>query len=431
VTRQELVARVLTLALAATVLGASPAAHAGLGSIIVRPPPIYFRPRDGVVHGRIWFYQHQGNYCTPSAWRDCEGARYLSSQYHTNMPVGDVKVFVREGETIVGQGVTDANGYFRISWWADHGVSKLNFIWTAEHKDNRFAVRTGDGGTWIMWTYELDTVFGSTWDSPQWAGDYTWGSPGAEHPMSNVYDGARRMWNDSLSSSWTMQNRFANLEVRSTNTRCSTSCAHGNENRIDLDGNAPYQPQGRILHEMGHIASYKGSHDWNVNTCANYSWGPNATGWSLDGPEWGCAAFEEALATFFGDTALYGANAATPRTCLSTGECGDGWDIERTPASCPTDSNRIPLNIDRALWDEFDNRNDGESIFENLWVYFDQLEDYANGNENHAKDEWTDNSGGGWDLDGRGSFDWMWHYTQRFGGTLFYPFINNCGWMGD
>jgi hypothetical protein len=425
--RSSLLAAAVAGACAVTSLAATPAAQ-GYGSIIIKPP-IVLIPSSGYVSGRIWFYQHQGNYCTPSSTRDCTGSRYLSSQYNTNMPVGDVKVFVREGQTIVGQGVTDGNGYFNIYWDAGHRVSKVNFIWTAEQKDNRFAIRTGDGGTWVMWTGDMDTSFFTSSDSPQYLGDFTWGSPGAEHVMSNVYDGARRMWNDALSWSWTMQNRFTGLQVRTTNNVCTTSCADGNTNIINLDPAAPFKPQGRIMHEMGHIASFRGSGN-ALQTCRDYSWGPNTIGWSLDGPEWGCAAFEEGIATFFGDTALYGANAVQPRTCLSDGECSDYWDIERKPTSCPADTGRWPLNIDRALWDEFDNQVDGETTFENLWVFFDTLEDYPAGAENHAREEWQ-GDGTTRDLDGRATFDWMYHYTERFGGTLFYPVVNNCGWIGD
>jgi hypothetical protein len=430
VSRAKLVATLVAGVCALGVLAAAPAAHAGLtGGVIVRPPPIIIlpRPSSGVVSGRLWFYQHQGNFCTPSETRDCTGSRYLSSDYHTNMPVGDVKVFVREGESIIGQGVTDASGYFQIPWWTNHSVSQLNFIWTAEQKDDRFAIRTGGGGTWIMWTYPVDTVWYSADDSPQWLGDFTWGGPGAEHPVANVYDGARRTWNDSLQYSYTMQQRFTGLQVRTTNSSCRTSCADGASNAIDLDPAAPFQPQGRIMHEMGHIASYRGSSNALV-TCRDYSWG--SVGWALNGPEWGCAAFEEGLATFFGDTALYGANAVNPRTCLSTGECPDSMDIERMPASCPIDTGRWPINIDRALWDQFDIVADRETTSENLWVFVDTLEDYPGGTENHAREEWR-GEGGGPDLDGRATFDWMYHYTQKYGGTLFYPVINNCGWIGD
>ena len=60
----------------------------------------------GVVSGRLRFYQNQGNYC-PST-RDCSGAQYLESEYHTYQPVRDVKVYVEtSGGTLIGSGSTD------------------------------------------------------------------------------------------------------------------------------------------------------------------------------------------------------------------------------------------------------------------------------------------------------------------------------------
>src|SRR4051812_33400628 len=83
------------------------------------PPPGRARatpPSSGTVSGNVAFFQNQGNFCTTT--RSCTGATYLQSQYQTNMPIGETKVFIQRASdnATIGQGVTDGNGRFTISW---------------------------------------------------------------------------------------------------------------------------------------------------------------------------------------------------------------------------------------------------------------------------------------------------------------------------
>jgi hypothetical protein len=151
------------------------------------------------------------------------------------------------------------------------------------------------------------------------------------------------------------------------------------------------------MHEMGHIASYLSKPF--VGTVA-YSYPTQCTGcgsWNLGTPEWLSAGFEEGLATFLGDVAMYWHWAVEPTTCLSTSSC-NAWSIEDSAGdgNCAADEHRWPISTDRYLWDIYDTVDDTtytDSVNIHYWQFFTTLENYSSGFANYQCDEpWTNSN---------------------------------------
>jgi hypothetical protein len=243
------------------------------------------------------------------------------------------------------------------------------------------------------------------------------------------------MWMNSLGQSALMHTAISNLEIRMfSSATCPTSCAQLNSNRILLDDNAAFSPQARVMHEMGHIATYKahGSGYNGTGTCAQYSFPSTSCGafsWDLTTAEWEAAGFEESVATHLADVALYFPNAASPHSCLSATACGtNSFNIETSlGTSCAANQERVPLNHMRYHWDNYDTGNDyfGENMNAPMWDVLDTLASYPPGTGNGQKNEAS-----GSDLDGRSTIDFRDRWGARgvgSGGML----LNNCGSAGD
>jgi hypothetical protein len=249
------------------------------------------------------------------------------------------------------------------------------------------------------------------------------------------------MWNNALSLSNRMNAYFTGLEVRAFDNVCPTSCANGGQNRITLDTNAAYMPQARILHEMGHIASYKASRDQSYRFGGDYCW-PNTNqsgcGWSLTSAEWSAANFEEGMATFLGDAALYAQNAVAPHTCItSAAACAtNSFNIETSSgSSCTSNGNRWALSVDRYLWDAYDSRIDyaTDTLSRNYYEFIDTIHAFDNGNANRQKDEpWCSwpNQNSRCDFDGRSAVDFRENWIV-WGQNTTSQWTNNCGPAGD
>lgn len=324
----------------------------------------------GTVTGRFFVWQNQGNFC-PASLSPCVGARYLWTEYNTYVPVRDARFKVAlwsDWSQIVGAGNSDANGNITINWYHPSiSNPQVVILTTSTHSSFRFSIQDFVGNYWVSWAGPFTITNGATFS----AGNLGWGSPGNPSPNMNVYDGAWRMWNDSLVYSNRMVNSFTSVVIQAfepavqppSGPWCGTSCASGSTKTIRLDANAAYQPQARIMHECGHIASYL-SRDWTFTgdtyCYPNTSCGSTIGSWSLGNPSWGNTAFEEGLATFFGDVALYWANAGTNvQTCLSTGACS-GFNVETHTAgtNCASTRTRYPLSVDSYLRDLYDSNNE-------------------------------------------------------------------------
>ena len=374
----------------------------------------------GFVTGKLQFYQNQGNYCPSS--RDCSGAQYLESEYHTYQPVQDVKVYVEtSGGALIGSGATDENGDFTIAWIQLFSyTSAARVYFTGAHKDNRFRFLTSSGGNHKYQTSNFTLSIGGTTA----IGTRSWGSASDPKEMVNAYDGAVSMWKNSLDKSNRMKNNFNDVVIYAFSDTapysCGTSCASGSRNDIQLDDSAAFKPQARVMHEMGHIASYVASPRSRPSN--NYCY-PNATGsgctWSFTTAEWRAASFEEGLATYLGDSAFYYWWANDPRTCNSTGACsGTNSETETSKgasSNCATDEGRWGLTTVRYLWDIYDGVNDSnftDTVRRERYEIIDTLASFPSGFDDHDKNEPFDSS---WDVDnrdGHGGYDF--YYNQRY-----------------
>jgi len=331
------------------------------------------------VRGTWKNYQNQGNYCDPDG-RDCSSARYLISEYNTYHPISDTKVYVKDPDgLVIGTGVTNASGYFNIVWNRASTPAYVRVYWQFEHKDDRFKIRSETGGVLAKWTSEIDVTNGGITD----VGNLYAGNSSAISGLANIYDGADRMWNDSLQYSNRMLNLFTGLTIRAYPDDCPTACASSSSNLVKIPEGAEFKPQGRILHEMGHIAAGKaagaamdpGSYCYPLEeqgsgeTCSDGS----GNGWSFTSDEWRGVALKEGMATVLGDIALYWGGAVDPRSCLSAGECSAAGSIEDSIA-CEGTVGRRAMQMDRYLWDTYDTQADGnDDVDEGYYVFVDTL----------------------------------------------------------
>lgn len=357
---------------------------------------------SGTVRGYWKNYQNQGNYCD-AAVRNCTGARYLKSEYHTYHPISDTKIYVKDpGGAVIGTGVTDANGYFNIVWNRASTPAYVRVYWQFEHKDDRFKVRSANGGVYSKWTGELAVTNGGVTN----VGTLYAGTSSAISGLANIYDGADRMWNDSLRYSGLMLSRFTGLVIRAYPTECATGCANSSTNLVKLPEGAEFRPQGRVLHEMGHIAAGKaagarmdpGSYCYPLeenppsgsSTCSDGS----SNGWGMSSSEFRGVALKEAMATVLGDIALYWSNAVDPRSCLSAGECPASSSIE-TSATCTGKVGRSAMQMVRYLWDHYDARSDGnDDVQKSYFVFVDTLNSIPAGTSWGQKSSYSNGNGG-------------------------------------
>ena len=412
-----------------------------LGAVVpalAQPPEGGFF-HNGYIKGKLQFYQNQGNYC-PSSGRDCTAAQYLESEYNTNSPVVDAKVYVKlDGtSTVIGQGSTDENGEFVISWSTQTFPADVVVYWKAEHKNGRFKFLHPGGSAYSLTSSAVALVDNTTSGSPQNRGTMTWGSSGSPNEVANAYDGAVRMWNDALSWSNKMEANFTGLTIYAfSDTQpdsCSTSCAKGSANTVQLDANAAFKPLGRVMHEMGHIASYKSDTHTGANDY-NYPSTGSGGSWSTTTAEWKAASFEEGLATFFGVRAIYHQANDEPHYCNSTSVCSTGtYDLEEstgtTSGSCAADEGRWALSTMRYLWDAYDSHDDSnysDAVSSNYFDFFDTLGDYPSGTGDGDKDEpWNSSYSSKDNRDGRSAEDFRGHFQSRTGSSTTSQCSYNC-----
>lgn len=417
---------------------------------------------SGYIAGTIKHFNRIGNYCPSSS--NCTGAKYTQSEYNTALPVKNAKVTLNvvfnqgSGETVIpiGTGSTNSNGYYKFYWyinpsdWTNYttnGVFQLR--WNPAHKDNRFTIKSSSGGTWFFWGSVSSLTSGTTYNSPQSLGTKQWGSSNSPNALTNLYEGAERMW-ENLSTSSRMNTYFTGIDIIAwDDSECSTSCAYGDDKRIVIDSEgSAYKPQGRVMHEMGHIASHLASRDQSVKTCANlrssYNYATQTNfGWELDSQENGCIQFEEGLATFFADTAFYSQDAVSPATCISDGIC----NLMLEPSSgavgtCASGEDRWALTVDRFLWDLYDNNIDftSETFSYTLDDLINVIYEFPNGTDDYQKNEpWNSTLTSVVDLDGRSGTDYLYHFIYDFLGSpgipvlvnLLTTYTSNCSPVGD
>lgn len=337
---------------------------------------------------------------------------------------------------MLGVSTTDAGGFFNLAWTTTTTApTSARIRIRGDHKDNIFLIRTASGDVLnLVSDPAVALTAGTTAANPQQLNNIVWGNAAAPIAELNVYDGAWRAW-DVFKQSAVLVSRFKNVVVKTNSADCPTSCANGVTNTISLDLNAPYAPQARVMHEMGHIASYQASRGLKLNSTRQHYCFPDLSGdgcgWALNGAEWSSAAFEEGLATFLGDTALYSADAVAPHTCLAVAtSCGVNFNVEATPI-CAGDVNRHPLTVDRYLWDAFDLNVDyaNEQMARSFADFIDGVSAFPDGDGERQKDEPF--SGTQLDeLDGRSAVDFRENWKSR-GIYSDVQWGGNCGPLGD
>ncbi|PTL83442.1 hypothetical protein [Vitiosangium sp. GDMCC 1.1324] len=411
-----------------------------LGTLLGASPT---RAASGYVRGRMQFWQYQGNYC-PS-YRNCQGAAYTQDQFQTYQPVRNARVYIWSDSAngVIGQGSTDVNGDYTVSWYSPGTTSPTGVYvyWVPDQKDGRFYLRYSNGTyRWYPTNY-FTLTNATTSTSPQNIGTAAWGTD----QWANAYDGAERMWRDGLDYFGVMQSYFTGVEIRGFansmpdfNGTCNTSCANGATKRVQLDENAAFAPQGRVMHEMGHIASYlakpyngAGGNGYCYPSTSNFPAG--CQWWTLNTAEHGTAAFEEALATFLADSALYWPDSPEPHSCLAaSAPCATGsFNLETSSGSaCATGESRWPLTAMRFLWDVYDSVDDQETVAEgagNYWKMLNVLALYDNGTSTLQIDEpWNATYTAIDNWDGRGSYSYRMNYFNKNGTTVYTPYVRNC-----
>lgn len=396
----------------------------------------------GWVTGTWSFWNKNGNYC-PST-NACVGARYTQSQFNTALPVSNAYVLVLDsGGTLIGQGYTNDNGTYTISWTRSTFPTQIQLGIATLHA--RFILANTAGQLISNGTPLINTAGSTSQANPQNIGGWQVGTSASPDPYYNAYWGAEHEWRDVLQYVGTAVNNWTGIEVRGfadnmpgflPGEPAPTSGASGPTKRVQLDANAGFSPQARVMHELGHIATYV-ANPWQIAGALNYNWGGNA-GWNQTSAEYGDAAFEEAFATHYGSIAFWWDNSTTPTTCLvSQTTCYDGagnpalgTDIEATSYpynvnNCSTapaaPEQRWPLSAMRFFWDVFDNHNDadGDSYSANqgnFWQHLAMLGFYPQGTgANQINEPWNSARTSVSEPDGRGSTSYSYNYVNSAG----------------
>jgi hypothetical protein len=374
----------------------------------------------GYVSGTWKFWNKNGNYCPTT--NACVGSRYTQDSYNTLLPISNAAVLAVDSATghVLGQGVTATDGTFSFSW-SGVNANPIRVVVFPQQKDGRFSIWNSSGGVVSNTTGPLVPTFPTTN-----AGMWYVGSSISPNWYYNAYWAVERQWRDVLALVGVELDKFTNIQIRGFARNmpdflgdCQSSCSNGGLKSVQLDDGAGLMPQGRAMHEMGHIAEYV-AHPWSRTM--NYNWPDTSTfsamgDWSRSSGEWGAPAFEEAFATHYGNIAFWNDNSTTPTTCTSAATCYQNGapisnsDIEAssypfatnncsTAAAAP--EARWPLSQMRYLWDVFDNHfdADGDEYSANqgdFWMHLAVLANYPNGTGTDQIDEPLTNR------DGRGS----------------------------
>lgn len=388
---------------------------------------------SGYLRGRLSFYQANGGYCPTG--RDCTGARYLESEYLTNRPIRDAKVYLKDAGTgaLLGVGVTDVNGNYILVWSSPITAPSFSaqIYWKGEHKDLRFYLTQAGGAfLWQFTSGNFNLISGTNQLNPQVLGDITWGSAGNANKLVNAYHAAWHMWNYALDPSARMRQRFTGLQVRgiydgaASNWECERTCAVPGQNFVKI-GNGEAFSQGAVMHEIAHVASHVANHrPWhyfdmcyplacsttNYDACCLPT-DPNR-GHAETTTEWLSVAFEEGFANAVGAAAFYTRLASTPIMCnIASAPCPlASYNYESSTMLCTATMRRRELHVGRYLWDLYDDHNDDwftdDVTRPSVSFFYDVLAFYALGTGDHQHEEHLNAARSDWDdRDGRSADD--------------------------
>ena len=356
----------------------------------------------GWVGGRVRFHNRNGGYCPTG--QDCTGARYPQSKYNVLLGIPEARVqMVRNDGVVLGSGVTDADGNYVMYWYSYGsipGTVQARIRVTYEQKDARFRFRTTSDTAAQSSSSLIALVHGTGPVTPQPIHWY-WGTAASPNPFANAYWAAWSLWNNRLRYSNRMLSRFTDIDIYGFSdtapcngascANCGTSCARGyyelggnpswanGRMTVVLDQDAAYNPQERVMHELGHIADYV-SRYYRFSTGYGYD-GDSA--WSFNSTEYRPSALHEGFASFIGSSGFYDDYATAPRTCFSGegqhcypgGSGGSQRDLESSSwGSCSALEGRWPISATRFFWDIYDEVDDGkDSIDLEQYEIFDSI----------------------------------------------------------
>jgi hypothetical protein len=423
---------------------------------------------SGYVSGQFWLWNLNGNYCDPStAGRtdNCAYTYYPKSDFDTWQVMRNAHIELWQGSNVIGQGSTDLSGNYTMSWSSSDISTQAYVRFFSQDKDNRFYINDTNGLRMNYGSGTFTLTNGTTIGQPQNIGSLGGGSHANPGWWVNVYWAEELEYRTTFALVNTFVTNWTGIEIRGLANNqagflgnCPTSCAVGSSKRIQLDANAGFSPQGRILHESGHVADYieknyhgtsaQGSYCWPNTAAPDGVGGGTPCGWSLGADaEWGSAAFEEGLATFSADNTLWPPGQLQPTSCLSSVDCpiNGSTNIEQTDYPYATNNcstvaanpeSRWALTVMRYLWDLYDNNNDadGETISTGNGAFsdmYDTLGDYPTGVGYEAIDDpWSDTTYTTvTNFDGRGAISYAQHFYNRNTTTYSNAFLvktDNC-----
>ncbi len=417
---------------------------------------VSFRARadfQGWIAGNAYVWNMNGNYCPTSA--NCAGTRYPQSQYNTWQPLRNMKVSLQLTDgTIFAQSATDDDGHYSLHWTATQSQSNTlaRVVFYSQHKEDRFDILTTSGS---VPTAVTDYYYLINSGVRNLGGAGIGNSVNPNHYF-NTYWAAERVWREAFATVGVLYAYMTGVSIFGFDSNgvvvlvpdalgpCPTSCAAARDPAVLLDANAGLQPQARVMHELGHIASYY-SHNWHIQNTTDYCYpghGSNCT-WGQATEEWGIVGFEEAYATLGANVTLWDTTAVNPTSCLTNYTCFDGngmplpnTNIEATSYPYATDNcvageNRWPLSHMRFMWDVYDSHNDadGDTIQEGIdcfWCLWTNLYRYPEGTAANQTDEpWNSTYSYIDNYDGRGSLSYSANYNIQWKniGTLR---VDNC-----
>jgi hypothetical protein len=407
----------------------------------------------GFVQGSFYNWNQNGNYCPTGA--TCTGSRYFQSTYNAWEPVRNilVNVYRASDNAFIGQGVTNDIGDYTVYWYSASPTTSAYVDFYAWQSSSRF-VLSDTFGPYHSFT-SAHTVANNT--TTQMGVSYK-GTTASPDLYWNTYWAAERVWRETFNYVGVLQDGMTNVDIRGFNDNmpsfigsCPSSCASSSPLRVQLDGKTGtgLSPQGRMMHELGHIASDVEQAAFKV--VKNYCWPdtapvPPATSctWAPTTKEWGTDAFEEAFATLGANVTLWDGSATNPTSCISSGTCfsfgspKSGTNIEassfpHTTNNCVTNEGRWPLSHMRFMWDVYDWHNDadGDTIQEGsdcFWCLFTNLHGYAAGTgSDQVNEPWYDSTLTTIDnYDGRGSISYGDNYYTSFSKYLGTLRADNC-----
>jgi hypothetical protein len=328
---------------------------------------------SGTIVGAAFSRNMNGNYC-PST-NTCTGARYLQADYDWWQPISNAYVNVYDTSwNYLGQGVTDDNGQFSVPWAATPKPAQVYIKVFAWHRESRFYFTDTNGAAYGGYTL-VTLAAGATTNIY----NRYWGTSASPDKYFNAYWAAELQWRRVMNYVGRLQTQFSNVEVRGfANSMptflgtCNSSCAAGEQKRVQLDASAALKPQARAMHELGHVAEYV-TKPWSRTIDYTQD---GVAGWSQDSPEFGHTSFQEAWATHYGSIAFWYPSADTPTTCNTVDHC---YTTPSVPPSVPLGSTNIEatsypyvvnncstalgekrwaLSQMRYFWDVYDTHND-------------------------------------------------------------------------